>query len=133
MQGKKRDIKLGKYTLNIGILCIVELRCINKIMPPSKHTAAASFAWANDAKGNLQPTISFLLKLNHYRRLEIWRPLLALCQMHMVCGKGHAGASDRCTKLSEMNKRINTRMSQILTPCKTRDTSSITIYVYEKD
>ena len=42
-------------------------RCVSKIMPPSKHTAAhvlpgqkmptASFAKAKDAKGNLKPTI----------------------------------------------------------------------------
>ena len=52
----------------------------------------------------LSKTVDMTLKLNRYRRLEIWRPLLVLCQMHMAYGKGHAGATDRCTKLSEMNK-----------------------------
>ena len=60
----------------------------------------SSITWGSQA----QP-LSLLLKLNRYRRLEIWRPPLALCQMRMVYGKGKAGATDLCTKLSEMNNK----------------------------
>ena len=42
-----------------------------------------------------------LLKLNRYRRLEIWRSLLAQSQMYMAFGKGNADVAkgvQRCKK-----------------------------------